>query len=108
MIADVLPELDRADELARAAVGAELADLVCRRVEALLAGDDPPEPGSELERACCALADQFVVYVPGVTEELTEPVRRLLGDDGLYGLVCALYVFDARARLRLALERVGA
>lgn len=103
----VFERLEAAEALARRALGPHLAGLVQRRVESLLAGETVREAGrAPVEQSCLALADQFVADVSGVTEELTEPVRRRLGNGGLYALAVALYVFDARARLRLTLERV--
>jgi hypothetical protein len=112
------PELDRlaalAPESAAALLGAwdaahdavdpELLAAARRRVEGQLGlaedgGGNPPDP-------VAALVDQFVFYVPDVTEELRAPVRERLGDDGLERFLEAVYVVDQTARLRLAHARL--
>jgi len=102
----VTERLDRAAALATREFDPRLAELLRGRVEAQLAGAPAPAAAGPLEEACAALADQFAVHVASVTEEQTEPVRKLAGDHGLYAVVCALYAFDAQARLRLARERL--
>ena len=121
--------LDRAYVLARTAADPALLELLRIRVAQLL-GDEKEaavrsngvdldaqkvaalerwagsERFSALERAALELTEQFVVYVAGVTDEQTRAVLELAGPEQLYGLVHALYAFDARVRVRLALARV--
>lgn len=59
---------------------------------------------SDAERACLALAEQFVVDVSGVSDGDVAPVLAALGPAGLYGFVQALWVFDMSQRLELALS----
>jgi len=85
-----------------------LLSLVRRRVEDQLglALDPGPQPDDRTERAVAALADQFVFYVPQVSDELRAPVRQALGDNGLRTLIDALYVLDQTTRLRLTHRRL--
>lgn len=76
-----------------------------RKVRELGAWRDSPL-FTPAERACLALVEQFVVYVPGVTDEMTAAVLEHLDAKQLYSFVTALYVFDTRARLQIAVDRV--
>ena len=89
----------RAWQAAHQAVEPELIDSARRGVEAQL-GLAPAGPED-------ALVDQFVLYVPGVTEELRAPLRARLGDAGLREFFDALYVLDQTTRLRLAYPGAG-
>jgi hypothetical protein len=61
---------------------------------------------SEGDRACLALAEQFVIDVGGVSGEDVARVLAVLGPPGLYGFVQALYLFDMTQRLELSLGAV--
>ena len=61
---------------------------------------------SATDRACIALAEQFVIDVSGVTDDDVARVLDALGPVGLYGFVLALYVFDMTQRLELSLGAV--
>jgi len=102
--------LVRAWRVAHDAVDPGLLDLARRRVEDHLglAPDPGEEPDEPLGRAIAELSDQFVFYVPHVTEELRTPVRDRLGPDGLRTFVEALYVLDQTTRLRLTHARLFA
>jgi hypothetical protein len=114
VLAAVAPEasaaLSAAGSAAHDAVDGELLALARRRVEDQvgLAPDRGGEPPDPLGQAVAALSDQFVFYVPEVTEELRAPVRAHLGSEGLRTFVDALYVLDQTARLRLSHARLFA
>jgi alkylhydroperoxidase family enzyme len=59
---------------------------------------------SDLERACLALAEQYVLDVSGVSEAQTAAVLAHLGPAGLYGFVQVLYAIDESIRLDLAVR----
>jgi hypothetical protein len=56
-----------------------------------------------VDRACLALAEQFVIDVSGVTDAEIGPVLQALGPEGLYRFVQALWLFDMTCRLDMAL-----
>jgi len=60
------------------------------------------------ERACLALAEQFVIDANGVTDENVAGVTAHLGADGCYGFVQALSVVETfqRACLTLGIDSV--
>jgi alkylhydroperoxidase family enzyme len=58
---------------------------------------------SPAERACLALAEQFVIDVTGVTDDLVDAVLTHLSAEDCYGLVSALWAFEAQQSLCLAL-----
>jgi hypothetical protein len=93
--------LEAAQDAVRSAVAPALLDAVRDRVRAQLAGG-AAEPGDP----ALALVDQFVLYVPAVSEEHLAPVRKRFGPDGLRTFVEALYVVDQTERLGLAYERL--
>ena len=68
-------------------------------------GNSAP-PASERERACFEFTDQFVTYVPGVTEGQREAVGAELGRDLRLELARMIYVFDMTDRLILSLGRL--
>lgn len=63
---------------------------------------------SATDRACLALAEQFVIDVSGVTDQDVSAVLEALGPAGLYGFVQALYIFDMTQRLEMSLEAPSA
>jgi alkylhydroperoxidase family enzyme len=78
------------------------AGLLEEKIEALPAW--PTSPAfSPAERACLALAEQFVIDVSGVTDELVDAVLAHLSAEACYGLVNALWVFEALQSLCLTL-----
>lgn len=81
-----------------------------QRVEATLGVVDEPvgEPGNPLLAAAADLVDQFVFYVPDVTESHLAPIRAHLGEAGLESFIQALYVIDQTARLRLTHKQLFA
>lgn len=85
------------------AVGSDVFTDTRARVESLLgfAAHDLREPTSPLLEAAAALTEQFLVYVPGVGEDLLQPVRAIFGNDGLETFLQGLYVVDQTTRLRL-------
>lgn len=100
--------LSDAWEAAHRELEPELLGLARRRVEdqLALAPDPGPEPDGRLQQAVSDLTDQYVFYVPQVSEELRAPVREGLGEDGLRSFFDALYVLDQTARLRLTHARL--
>jgi alkylhydroperoxidase family enzyme len=58
----------------------------------------------DVERACLAFTEQFVIDVSGITETETAPLLQHLGPAGLYRFTFALYAIDQIERLRLTLE----
>jgi alkylhydroperoxidase family enzyme len=64
---------------------------------------------SDLQRACLAFAEQFVLDPHGVSEEQRAAARAHVGDAGLVALAEALAIFDGFARFRtiLGIERGG-
>jgi len=99
--------LEAANAAARQAIDPGLARSLERRVGELLgAGGNEPSPTSPLterERACFEFADQFVVYVPGITAGQRDAVAAQLGQQQLLELARMLYVFDMTKRLSLSL-----
>jgi hypothetical protein len=103
-----LAALESAHEAALLAVDPGLADCLRRRVAENLGlavvAESPPAVAER--EACFAFADQFVAYVPGVTEAQRRAVAGELGDDQRLELARMLYVFDMADRLVLALGRL--
>jgi alkylhydroperoxidase family enzyme len=101
---EALAALESAHAAACGAIDPALADALRRRVAAAL-GDvpEPAAPPTEPERACAAFADQFVVAVPGITQEQRDAVAGVLGADQVLELARVLYVFDMTERLALSL-----
>ncbi len=58
------------------------------------------------DRACLALAEQFVIDVSGVTDADVDAVLQRLGPSSLYGFVQTLWAADMAGRMRLALGAV--
>lgn len=61
---------------------------------------------SEVEQACLAFTEQFVVDVTGVTEELRSSVGTWLGLTKLGGFVIALFILDYGQRTQMAIDRL--
>jgi len=104
-----LAALESAYDAAAVAIDARFAECLRLRVAESLrmeAPADPAPPASERERACFDFADQFVVYVPGVTEGQREAVGVELGRDLGLELARMIYVFDMTERLILSLGRL--
>ena len=103
-----LAALESAHEAACLAVDPVLAGCLRRRVaESLGLGASGDSPPSVAEReACFEFADQFVTYVPGVTDAQRRAVAVELGDDRRLELARMLYVFDMADRRVLALGRL--
>ena len=103
-----LAALESAYDAAAVAIDPRLADCLRLRVAESL-GLEPvgsAPPASERERACFEFADQFVIYVPGVTEGQREAVGVELGRDLRLELARMIYVFDMTDRLILSLGRL--
>jgi alkylhydroperoxidase family enzyme len=71
---------------------------------ASLASWPTAETFGEVERACLAYTEAFVVDPHGVDDEQAATVRALIGEDGLVALTMALGLYDGVCRLHLALE----
>jgi alkylhydroperoxidase family enzyme len=117
------PELDPARRHAGSALAAleSAHDAACRAVDPVLAdamrlrvaeqiGALPPASSTPVatdrDRVCCDFADQFVVYVPGITEEQRDAVAAELGPEQALELARMVYVFDMTDRLTLSLGRL--
>ena len=61
---------------------------------------------SEVERACLAFTEQFVIDVSGVTEELRASVGTCLGPTKVGGFVINLFILDYGQRAQMAIERL--
>lgn len=85
-----------------AAVAAGLDD-AC--VEDLARWPTSPRFGAR-ERACLALAEQFVIDVAGLDDATVAAGRDQLGEQGLVDLVNALLVVEQRQRLRLIWQQL--
>ena len=81
-------------------------DLCRERVGVLLRGAPRPSEANltDPQRACLAVAEQFVLDPHGVTAEQRAAVVEHYGDEGLVALVEALAVFDGFARFRIILD----
>jgi hypothetical protein len=91
---------------AEAALDPERFALLRATVEHLLDGGPPAEPRDDVGRAVVAFAEQFVFYVPDVTDEHRAPLREALDRRELVALVEALWVIDQTTRLRLGQPRL--
>jgi alkylhydroperoxidase family enzyme len=94
--------LDAPDELARRTARARAAGLDEAKIAEL-----PSWPTSARfdarERACLALAEQFVIDANGVTDEHVADVTRHLGAEGTYAFVQALSAIEGFQRTCLTL-----
>ena len=61
---------------------------------------------SNVERACLAFAEWFVIDVASIPDEMALNVVEHLGDEGARTFVTALLVVEQRQRLSLAWERL--
>jgi alkylhydroperoxidase family enzyme len=61
---------------------------------------------TDAERACLALAEQFVVSVADVDDALVDAVLAHLDPGDLFALVNAMYLFDATERLAAVTQRI--
>lgn len=85
-------------------VGVPLLELVRQRIAQLLGAAGPAPPAATpAEQACLALAEQVVLDPHGVTDELVDAVRSILGDAGTAALAIAVAVFEGRTRAALVL-----
>jgi len=108
---DVAPDahaaLGEAVRAAEAALDPELLAVARAAVEeGVLGRPAGPAPSGERARAAAALAEQVVLYVPGVGDDLRDPARALLGADALRTFLEALYALEQRARLAVAHRRL--
>lgn len=116
----VAPVSGRVGQLARLRIAWLLggpAALEHRRPEAIASGIDGATIDAlstwtasplfdEADRACLALAEQFVIDVSAVTDADVEAVLDHLGPAGLYGFVQCLWGGEMTERLRLGLGAV--
>lgn len=69
-------------------------------------------PGSDLfderDRACLALAEQFVIDVSSTTDDQVATVAEHMNRAEVYGFIHALLALDESQRLRVATERLFA
>jgi alkylhydroperoxidase family enzyme len=100
---EALAALESAHAVACDAIDPALADALRRRVAASLGVPVETPPSAEPEQACVAFADQFVVAVPGVTQEQRDAVAGRVGPERVLELARMLYVFDMSERLVLSL-----
>jgi alkylhydroperoxidase family enzyme len=92
-------------ELARRAPAAAAAGFDEERVDVLAQWATSPRFASR-ERACLALAEQFVIDVAGLDDATVGAVRDHLGEQGLADFVSALLVVEQRLRLHLTWQRL--
>jgi alkylhydroperoxidase family enzyme len=94
-------------ELLRRTGRAVAAGLDDTKIAELPAWPTSPQFGAD-ERACLALAEQFVIDANGVTEEHVAEVARHLGGEGTYAFVQSLSVVETwqRACLTLGIDTV--
>jgi alkylhydroperoxidase family enzyme len=92
-------------ELGRRTERAQAAGLDEAKIAELPAWPTSPQFDAR-ERACLALAEQFVIDANGVTDEHVAEVTRHLGPEGTYAFVQALSVIETwqRACLTLGIE----
>lgn len=121
---DVLNHLSSAHRAAAAVVDPRILDLCTIRVASLLGGavvpteavdaetmaalpSWPTDPRfNDVERACLALTEHFVVDVATLPDELAEPVVEALGAEGFANFITALLVNEQRIRLCLIWDRL--
>ena len=60
----------------------------------------------DVDRACLALTEHYVMDVASVDDATVAAVREHLGDEGLQNFVSALLVVEQRIRLRLVWDRL--
>lgn len=94
--------LDFPAETARRTARAAAAGLTDDTVAELPRWPTSPSFGDR-ERACLALAEQFVIDANGVTDELVADVTEHLGPEGCYAFVQALSMVETFLRACLAL-----
>ncbi len=115
---DVIATLEQADAAAAHAIDPALLTL-CRRRLAMLLGAELPVTSDpkllaisswptsplfdDVDRACLAFTEQFVIDVASTTDAQAAAVEALIGPAALYGLANALYVVDQVERLQLTL-----
>lgn len=127
--ADVHEQLTAANEAAWAATSPRLLELCRVRIASMLrcdveersrtpgSGVDealldaittwPGDPRvSDVDRACLAFTEMFVLDVASIDDETVAAVREHLGDAGLANFVRALLVVEQRIRLRLMWDRL--
>lgn len=119
--ADVHTHLVDAHQAIPDALDPDLANMIRLRVAMLLGCEaelDDPELVALLPRwpdspafdtrakACLAFAEQFVIDVASLPDEMLEAVRAELGDDGLSSFAHTLLVIEQRQRLALAWQRL--
>lgn len=89
----------------------DILQICAHRIASLLKAELqwPPAPvvTTAAQKACLALAEQWVIDVASMPDELVADVARHLGDDGLRDFVHALLVFEQRIRLDVAWHRLG-
>jgi hypothetical protein len=105
---EALLELDAAYEAAKTTLDPELAEALRLRVEQSGEERGGIQGETVASPAVLAFADQFVLYVAGVTEEQREAAEAAVGEEALRDVARALYVFDLTWRLRRTLGRLGA
>lgn len=106
--------LEAAYDAALRTIDPALAELLRQRVAEQLGAPEALGFGNRVstsartgrERVCFEFADQFVVYVPGITEAQRDAVAGELGQPQVLDLARMLYAFDMAARLRLSLSRL--
>ena len=100
-----LAMLDATLVAARQALDPVLARAIEARVRSQL-GDAaaPTQAPSERDQACLEFADQFVLFVPGITQAQRDEAAEQVGAGQMLELVRMLYAFDMTTRLGISLR----
>lgn len=127
--ADVLEQLSTSNKAAWSATSPRLLELCRVRIATMLSCDAetlsrtpgtgvdeelldaiatwPGEPRlTDVDRACLAFTEMFVLDVASMDDETVAAVREHLGDAGLANFVRALLIVEQRIRLRLVWDRL--
>jgi hypothetical protein len=99
--------LDAAGERAIAVVDPDLLAVVTARIEWLVAGEDEPAVPADARSADVAsVVDQMLMDVSRLDDDTVHRAAAHFRDGGLADLVMASYIVEARARLRIASDRL--
>lgn len=108
---DLQPEplalLDATIDRARQVIDPDLLALVTDRIAVTLTDVRPLcEATTPREQAVCAVVDQMLLDVAGLSDETVQHAATFFADGELADLVMASYAIEARTRLTLASDRL--
>jgi hypothetical protein len=99
--------LDATIARAQEVVDPDLLALVADRIAVTLTDSRPSCVATTAkEQAVCAVVDQMLLDVAGLSDETVRHAASLFGDGELADLVMASYAIEARTRLTLAADRL--